>query len=279
MDGNIDGIVGGKFSTAGQTAQTLTSKFVGIKVNIAKGDNRGAGLSPDEVRDPAGAPYTASNDDAKGIIVEFVSIATPDGESTYNAIVELEQEIQATSLDEEGAAGSVSVNYLSVPVENVAPDKSFYEDLYGKTEPAEKKNDSTTNTTLGTLTALTENFGDAKSYLAPNNSNSLVRSFEAAGGRGIACAITSLEYTWYDDNTLWETDQGKRAPMSCKVSMQIAPIHDIPMGLDADGFPRAVPYPVGDLVRSTFFPELSNNDEKEVRPRIDKLSADGKRNK
>jgi hypothetical protein len=67
--------------------------------------------------------------------------------------------------------------------------------------------------------------------------------------------------------------------MSCKVSIALAPIHDIPMGLDADGFPRAVPYPVGDLVRSTFFPELHNNDIETVRPMIEKKINDGMKQK
>jgi hypothetical protein len=84
--------------------------------------------------------------------------------------------------------------------------------------------------------------------------NSIVRSFEAAGGKGLAGVITSLTYTWYDDSTPWETDRDAKAPMMCKVAIQFNPIHDIPMGLDSNGFMRAPAYPVGAHVNSIFFP-------------------------
>jgi len=83
--------------------------------------------------------------------------------------------------------------------------------------------------------------------------NSIVRSFEAAGGKGLAGVITSLQYTWYDDSTPWETDTNAKAPMMCKVSIQFAPIHDIPMGLDHNGFMRAPAYPVGRHINSLFY--------------------------
>lgn len=93
--------------------------------------------------------------------------------------------------------------------------------------------------------------GNAK-VLEKFSENSIVRSFEHAGGKGLAGVITSLSYIWYDDNTTWEIDDGSKAPMMCKVSIQFNPIHDIPMGLDADGFMRAPAYPVGRLVNGLF---------------------------
>jgi hypothetical protein len=46
--------------------------------------------------------------------------------------------------------------------------------------------------------------------------------------------------------------------------MQFNPIHDIPMGLDHEGMPRAVPYPVGQTVRQAYFPELDSQSKSEV---------------
>jgi len=76
-----------------------------------------------------------------------------------------------------------------------------------------------------------------------SESNPIVRSFESAKGRGLAGVITSMNFDWYEPT--WETDPGARAPQWCKIEMNFSPIHDIPPGLDADGFNRAPVYPVG----------------------------------
>jgi len=74
--------------------------------------------------------------------------------------------------------------------------------------------------------------------------NAIVRSFESAGGRGLAGHITSLSLGY--DGAPWETRRlGSKAPMWVKVTMGFAPIHDIPPGLDADGFNRGAIYNVG----------------------------------
>lgn len=93
---------------------------------------------------------------------------------------------------------------------------------------------------------LTSTFTPAEN-MSPSR-NSVVRSFESAEGKGLAGFITSLGYTWYDENTPWEVTAGSAAPMMCKVSIQFAPIHDIPLGLDHNGFMRAPAYPVGGIV-------------------------------
>jgi hypothetical protein len=81
-----------------------------------------------------------------------------------------------------------------------------------------------------------------------NPDNSITKSFESTGGKGLAGFITSLAYTWYDDNTTWEITPGSKAPMMCKITMQFSPVHDIPMGLDHNGFMRSYPYPVGKVI-------------------------------
>jgi hypothetical protein len=105
---------------------------------------------------------------------------------------------------------------------------------------------------------INSNFGTPGNYFVTsndnNNGNSIVRSFEDSSGRGLAGSIRSITFDWAE--APWETSQGSRAPIYCKVGLQFNPIHDLPMGLDYDGMPRAVPYPVGETVRQAFFPEL-----------------------
>ena len=67
-------------------------------------------------------------------------------------------------------------------------------------------------------------------------------------GMGLAGVITSLSMDW--NEATWETDkQGGKAPIWLKVTMQFAPIHDLPLGIDSTGVQIAPAYPVGDLVR------------------------------
>ncbi|MBT7912780.1 hypothetical protein HN588_02600, partial [Candidatus Bathyarchaeota archaeon] len=82
----------------------------------------------------------------------------------------------------------------------------------------------------------------ASDFLSADN-NPIVRSFESAKGRGLAGVITSMDFDWYEP--IWETDPGARAPKWCKIELNFAPIHDLPPGIDADGFNRAPIYPVG----------------------------------
>lgn len=110
---------------------------------------------------------------------------------------------------------------------------------------------------------INNNFLNVNEYLVGDGTkgNSIVRSFEDSGGRGLAGSIRSLSFDW--NEAPWETSVGSRAPIWCKVSLQFNPIHDLPMGLDHEGMPRAVPYPVGETVRQAYFPELNEQSKKE----------------
>lgn len=83
-----------------------------------------------------------------------------------------------------------------------------------------------------------------------SENNAVIRSFESAGGQGIAGVITNLDFDWNDKT--WEINIGSRGPQSVKVTMGFAPIHDIPMGLDHGGAMRAPAYPVGESVKQYF---------------------------
>jgi hypothetical protein len=79
--------------------------------------------------------------------------------------------------------------------------------------------------------------------------NPITRAFENSGGRGLAGVITSLNYDWLDGQNPWETDWNSRAPMWFKVTVGFDPIHDIPPGLDYNGYNRAPLYNVGEIMR------------------------------
>jgi len=79
--------------------------------------------------------------------------------------------------------------------------------------------------------------------------NSIVRSFETSGGRGMPGFIESMGFDWYSGVT-WEEDITLgRAPKMCKVTITFSPFHDITPGLDSKGFNRAPIYPLGALSR------------------------------
>ena len=82
-------------------------------------------------------------------------------------------------------------------------------------------------------------------FYGPNNS--IIRSFEQGMGRGLAGFIDGFDIDW--DEKPWEVALGSRAPQSVKISINFAPIHDIPPGIDHDGFNRAPIYNVGDLIK------------------------------
>ena len=79
--------------------------------------------------------------------------------------------------------------------------------------------------------------------------NSITKSFESAGGRGLAGFIESMNFDWYNATT-WEIQPGSTAPKVCKVTISFSPIHDITPGIDHTGYNRAPIYAVGDAMRS-----------------------------
>jgi len=93
--------------------------------------------------------------------------------------------------------------------------------------------------------SLTQQVNDIYDFFDPRN-NAIVRSFEAAGGRGLAGVITSFDMDWGEAQ--WDmSDLGRRAPTMMTVSIGFSPIHDIIPGLDNNGMMRALNYPVGKI--------------------------------
>ena len=98
---------------------------------------------------------------------------------------------------------------------------------------------------LDETVTLDDQIENIAAFFNPNN-NAIVSSFEAAGGRGLAGFITSFDMDW--NQASWDMSaMGRRAPTAMKISIAFSPIHDIPPGLDNNGFMRAVNYPVGNI--------------------------------
>jgi len=89
---------------------------------------------------------------------------------------------------------------------------------------------------------------DAAAFMSPDH-NPITKAFENAGGRGLAGVLTNITYDWLDSQNPWETDWNSRAPMWFKVNLNFDVIHDIPPGLDHNGFNRAPLYNVGDIMQ------------------------------
>jgi len=102
-------------------------------------------------------------------------------------------------------------------------------------------------------------------FMNPNGpsgaGNPIVRSFESgAGGRGLAGFITQLGLEYGNTENTWNVERGSRAPNMVSISVSFTPIHDIPMGLAADGTARSAAYAVGDTTRKRFMPDLAQKD-------------------
>lgn len=87
-------------------------------------------------------------------------------------------------------------------------------------------------------------FVSAISDFMGDNNNVIVKSFESAGGKGLAGVIESMNFDWYTSTT-WEIYPGYSAPKMCKVTLSFSVIHDITPGIDHAGYNRAPIYPVG----------------------------------
>jgi hypothetical protein len=94
-----------------------------------------------------------------------------------------------------------------------------------------------------------EYHANAQDFMDPSK-NTIVKSFESSGGRGLPGFIESLGFEWFGSQRWGPAINdaevtGKRAPMMCKVSISFSPFHDITPGLDHLGYNRAAIYKVG----------------------------------
>jgi hypothetical protein len=83
------------------------------------------------------------------------------------------------------------------------------------------------------------------------SNNPITNAYESGMSRGIAGFITQLDVNYSDSN--WETSRiGSKAPMLAKITLNFAPVHDIPPGIDYNGMMRAPIYNVGRVNNQMF---------------------------
>ena len=83
------------------------------------------------------------------------------------------------------------------------------------------------------------------------SNNPITRAYESGMSRGLAGFITQLDVNY--NEVTWDTGRiGSKAPMLVKITINFAPIHDIPPGLDHNGMMRAPVYNVG-RINNQFF--------------------------
>ena len=112
-----------------------------------------------------------------------------------------------------------------------------------------------TNNTRKTFDDYTRPYGFSND---PNTSvgedhvnNPVTAAYQTTFGKGLAGFITMLDVNYNDQ--LWETEvKGSKAPKLVKITINFAPIHDIPPGLDADGAMRAPVYNAGRIVNTMY---------------------------
>ena len=93
-----------------------------------------------------------------------------------------------------------------------------------------------------------------------NQDNPIVKSYESGMSKGLAGFITQLDVNYNEVN--WETGRmGSKAPMFVKVTLNYAPVHDIPPGLDHTGMMRAPVYNVGRLLNSMYHNSVNEPDK------------------
>jgi hypothetical protein len=110
--------------------------------------------------------------------------------------------------------------------------------------------DALHTTTVGELMSPVKEVNDNGSKTLKSN-NPITKSYESGMSRGLAGFITQLDVNYNEVN--WETSRiGSKAPMMVKITVNFAPIHDIPPGLDHNGMLRAPTYNVGRINNQLF---------------------------
>jgi len=95
------------------------------------------------------------------------------------------------------------------------------------------------------------NAGAVYRQLVDFDKSPIVSSYESGMSRGLAGFITQLDVNY--NEVTWDVSRiGSKAPMMVKITINFAPIHDIPPGLDHNGALRAPVYNVGRINNQMF---------------------------
>jgi hypothetical protein len=99
-------------------------------------------------------------------------------------------------------------------------------------------------------TADTQKAKELTSKFFNSKNNAIVRSFHSTRGRGLAGFISNMNFDY--SQATWSISEGDRAPKMVTIAMGFLPIHDMPLGIDADNRLRALSHPVSSLTKSGF---------------------------
>jgi len=191
------------------------------------GTDAAGGRSIIPTESPAGEPLTISQNLRVRITSVTVSNDHPDLK-VYHFVVPGE------AVGQEGVYACTQYDLRPDPAEVTRV-------AYRQSSPQESGNQTTNNNTQDPVASFFNSAGD--------NGNPIVKAFESTKGKGLAGFIKALRFDWTDAR--WETGRhNARAPMSCKISMEFAPIHDINPGLDSEGFMTAPVYNIGGTMKA-----------------------------
>jgi hypothetical protein len=80
--------------------------------------------------------------------------------------------------------------------------------------------------------------------------NPILKSFSSTYGKGLAGVVTEFKVDYGEAKGAWGTDGFLRAPKFVTINLGMQVIHDIPLGLDANGIMNAPIWSVGDMSRN-----------------------------
>lgn len=82
--------------------------------------------------------------------------------------------------------------------------------------------------------------------------NPILKSFRSTYGKGLAGVVTEFKVDYGEAKGSWGTDASEflRAPKFVTITLGMQVIHDIPLGLDANGIMNAPIWPVGKMSRT-----------------------------
>jgi hypothetical protein len=97
---------------------------------------------------------------------------------------------------------------------------------------------------------IAEGYADIVQGFMQAEQNPIVKSFESTRGKGLAGALTQLDFNWMDGPGWVTASPGSNAPKACQITISMSPMHDIAPGIDQYGVNRAPIYNVGQTSRA-----------------------------
>lgn len=168
-------------------------------------------------------------------------------ETTNNRVKLLAKEIitgqKRVTLTPKTGSGILSLNNLSALKANI--------DIYRTSEDLRSQLESELqNANIGDDSR--QGLGDLNpGKFFDDTKNPILKSFSSTYGKGLAGVVTEFKVDYGEAKSSWETNSSDhaRAPKFVTINIGMQVIHDIPLGLDANGIMNAPIWPVGKISR------------------------------